>query len=110
VIKRCGTEEQKRKYLPQLAKETLGSFCLSEWGSGSDAFSMKSTAVLRITRKISKTKESKTKSQYSNKKNEQYQSNSSFLNLDKERKCLDFKWNQSMDYQRTTSKYFHCFC
>jgi alkylation response protein AidB-like acyl-CoA dehydrogenase len=45
VIKRCGTEEQKKKYLPKLAKETLGSFCLSEWGSGSDAFALKTTAT-----------------------------------------------------------------
>jgi len=40
-----GTEEQKQKYLPKLCTETVGSFCLSEWGSGSDAFALKSTAI-----------------------------------------------------------------
>ncbi len=32
-----GTEEQKRKYLPMVAKETLSAFCLSEPNVGSDA-------------------------------------------------------------------------
>ncbi|NIR48057.1 acyl-CoA dehydrogenase [candidate division KSB1 bacterium] len=42
-----GTEAQKRKYLPALAKgEVLGSFCLTEPGSGSDAGAAKTTAVL----------------------------------------------------------------
>ncbi|XP_066476968.1 short/branched chain specific acyl-CoA dehydrogenase, mitochondrial [Tiliqua scincoides] len=39
-----GTEEQKRTYLPRLAKDMIGSFCLSEPGSGSDAFSLKTRA------------------------------------------------------------------
>ncbi|XP_067389567.1 short/branched chain specific acyl-CoA dehydrogenase, mitochondrial isoform X2 [Emydura macquarii macquarii] len=39
-----GTEEQKRTYLPRLAKDLIGSFCLSESGSGSDAFSLKTRA------------------------------------------------------------------
>jgi short/branched chain acyl-CoA dehydrogenase len=39
-----GSEEQKQKYLPQLASDTLGAFCLSESGSGSDAFALKATA------------------------------------------------------------------
>ncbi|NXC75788.1 ACDSB protein, partial [Anhinga anhinga] len=39
-----GTEEQKRTYLPRVAKDTIGSFCLSEAGSGSDAFSLKTRA------------------------------------------------------------------
>ncbi|KAJ6669020.1 hypothetical protein lerEdw1_007829, partial [Lerista edwardsae] len=39
-----GTEEQKRTYLPRLAKDMVGSFCLSEPGSGSDAFSLKTRA------------------------------------------------------------------
>lgn len=43
-----GTEEQKRKYLAPLAKgESLGSFCLTEPGSGSDAGAAKTTAVLK---------------------------------------------------------------
>eukprot|EP00755_Sulcionema_specki_P011971 Sspe_Gene.50206::Locus_27750_Transcript_1_1_Confidence_1.000_Length_1136::g.50206::m.50206/K09478/ACADSB; short/branched chain acyl-CoA dehydrogenase len=37
---RWGTEEQKEKYLTRLATNTLGSFCLSEAGSGSDAFAL----------------------------------------------------------------------
>ncbi|XP_054167484.1 short/branched chain specific acyl-CoA dehydrogenase, mitochondrial-like [Oppia nitens] len=40
-----GSEEQKSKYLPLLAKDTVGSFCLSEPNAGSDAFSMKTMAV-----------------------------------------------------------------
>uniref|UniRef100_K7FLN0 Short/branched chain specific acyl-CoA dehydrogenase, mitochondrial n=2 Tax=Pelodiscus sinensis TaxID=13735 RepID=K7FLN0_PELSI len=39
-----GTEEQKRTYLPRLTKDLIGSFCLSEAGSGSDAFSLKTRA------------------------------------------------------------------
>ena len=40
-----GTEEQKRKWLPKIAAgETLMAFCLSEKGSGSDAFSMRCRA------------------------------------------------------------------
>lgn len=41
-----GTEAQKRKYLPPLAQgKSLGSFCLTEPGSGSDAGAAKTTAV-----------------------------------------------------------------
>lgn len=39
-----GSDEQKKKYLPLLAEEWVGCFCLSESASGSDAFSMKTTA------------------------------------------------------------------
>jgi butyryl-CoA dehydrogenase len=40
-----GTEEQKKKWLPKIAAgETLMAFCLSEKGSGSDAFSMRCRA------------------------------------------------------------------
>ncbi|CAF1245718.1 unnamed protein product [Rotaria sp. Silwood1] len=39
-----GTEEQKHHYLPRLAKNLIGSFCLSEPTSGSDAFALKTTA------------------------------------------------------------------
>jgi alkylation response protein AidB-like acyl-CoA dehydrogenase len=46
-IEAYGTEEQKQKYLAPLAKgEKLGAFCLSEPSSGSDASTMKTTAVL----------------------------------------------------------------
>ncbi len=41
-----GTPEQKKKYLPKLASgETIAAFCLTEPGSGSDAASIKTTAV-----------------------------------------------------------------
>ncbi|CAF1154426.1 unnamed protein product [Rotaria sordida] len=39
-----GTEEQKSHFLPRLTKNLVGSFCLSEPTSGSDAFSLKTTA------------------------------------------------------------------
>ncbi|RXM35832.1 Short/branched chain specific acyl-CoA dehydrogenase, mitochondrial [Acipenser ruthenus] len=39
-----GTEEQKQCYLTRLAKDMIGSFCLSEAQSGSDAFSLKTRA------------------------------------------------------------------
>lgn len=43
-----GTEDQKRKYLPRLASgELLGAFALTEPESGSDAGSLKATAVRR---------------------------------------------------------------
>lgn len=61
VIRKYGTEEQKEKWLPQLAESKvskhstairdscqrhhqLGSFCLSETSSGSDAFALKTRA------------------------------------------------------------------
>ena len=37
---RWATEEQKTRYLPRLAKDTLGAYALSEPDSGSDAFSL----------------------------------------------------------------------
>ncbi|MCX7764147.1 MAG: acyl-CoA dehydrogenase [Bacteroidia bacterium] len=45
-IETYGTEEQKRKYLPALARgEIIGSFCLSEPEAGSDATQQRTTAV-----------------------------------------------------------------
>jgi alkylation response protein AidB-like acyl-CoA dehydrogenase len=41
---RWGTDEQKRRYLPRLARDTIGSYALSEAGSGSDAFALKTLA------------------------------------------------------------------
>lgn len=35
----------KEKYLPDLASNTVGCFCLTEAGSGSDAFALKASAV-----------------------------------------------------------------
>jgi butyryl-CoA dehydrogenase/short/branched chain acyl-CoA dehydrogenase len=40
AILRCGTEEQKRRWLPRLASGTVGAYALSEAGSGSDAFAL----------------------------------------------------------------------
>jgi len=41
-----GTEEQKQRYLPRLAAgEIIGSFALTEPGAGSDAASLRTTAV-----------------------------------------------------------------
>jgi alkylation response protein AidB-like acyl-CoA dehydrogenase len=42
---RWGNQEQKKKYLPQLASEKVGAYALSEAGSGSDAFAMQTRAV-----------------------------------------------------------------
>jgi len=42
---RFASEEQRSKYLPRIAKDTVGSFCLSETGSGSDAFALKTQAI-----------------------------------------------------------------
>lgn len=39
-----GTRESKRKWLPRLASQTVGSFCLSEPASGSDAFALRTKA------------------------------------------------------------------
>jgi alkylation response protein AidB-like acyl-CoA dehydrogenase len=44
---RWGSPEQKKKYLPRLATEAVGAYCLSEAGSGSDAFAMQTKAVDR---------------------------------------------------------------
>lgn len=41
---RWGSEEIKQRYLPQLSNEKVGAYCLSEAGSGSDAFALKTTA------------------------------------------------------------------
>jgi short/branched chain acyl-CoA dehydrogenase len=45
VIIRWGNEEQKRRYLPKLARDTVASFGLSEAGAGSDAFSLATRAT-----------------------------------------------------------------
>ncbi len=47
-ILRYGTEGQKRRYLPDLARgRRLGCYCLTEPTSGSDAMSLRTTATLR---------------------------------------------------------------
>jgi alkylation response protein AidB-like acyl-CoA dehydrogenase len=45
-LKEFGTEEQKRKYLPRLAKGEISAFALTEPGVGSDPARMASTAKL----------------------------------------------------------------
>jgi butyryl-CoA dehydrogenase/short/branched chain acyl-CoA dehydrogenase len=42
---RWGNEEQKKKYLSQLASAQVGAYALSEAGSGSDAFALATRAV-----------------------------------------------------------------
>jgi short/branched chain acyl-CoA dehydrogenase len=45
AILRWGDDAQKAKYLPKLASGTVGSYALSEAGSGSDAFALATTAT-----------------------------------------------------------------
>lgn len=48
AILKFGTEEQKKKYLPSLARgEKIGAYSLTEPGSGTDAGSLRATAVLQ---------------------------------------------------------------
>jgi len=47
ALLRWATEEQKRRYLPRLARDTVGCYALSEAGSGSDAFALATTATDR---------------------------------------------------------------
>ena len=47
AIVRWANEEQKRKYLPRLAADTVGAYALSEAASGSDAFALETRAVRR---------------------------------------------------------------
>ncbi len=44
AVIRWGSELQKEKYLPKLAREWVGAYCLSESSSGSDAFALKCRA------------------------------------------------------------------
>jgi acyl-CoA dehydrogenase len=45
ALLRWGTDEVKRRYLPKLAATTVGAYCLSEAGSGSDAFALQMRAT-----------------------------------------------------------------
>jgi len=47
ALLRWATEEQKRKYLPRLAADTVGAYALSEAASGSDAFALETRAEKR---------------------------------------------------------------
>ncbi|KAI7865889.1 acyl-CoA dehydrogenase/oxidase [Mucor mucedo] len=44
VIRKYASPELKEKYLTRLATDTVGSFCISEAGAGSDAFALQSRA------------------------------------------------------------------
>ncbi len=44
AILRWGTPEQKRRWLPRLASDTIGAYALSEAGAGSDAFALAARA------------------------------------------------------------------
>ena len=45
ILLRWGNDQQKQHYLPQLARDTVASFALSEAGSGSDAFALATRAT-----------------------------------------------------------------
>jgi butyryl-CoA dehydrogenase/short/branched chain acyl-CoA dehydrogenase len=47
ALLRSGSEEQKKRYLPKMASETVGAYALSEAGSGSDAFALQTRAALQ---------------------------------------------------------------
>src|SRR5947207_6483940 len=47
ALLRWGTEDQKKRYLPRMASNTIGAYALSEAGSGSDAFAMQTRAELK---------------------------------------------------------------
>ncbi len=44
AFRNWGNDQVKAKYLPMLASEKIGAYCLSEPASGSDAFALKTTA------------------------------------------------------------------
>ncbi|HKK44404.1 MAG TPA: acyl-CoA dehydrogenase [Balneolaceae bacterium] len=44
AILNWGSDSVKERFLPQLATQKVGAYCLSEAGSGSDAFALKTTA------------------------------------------------------------------
>jgi alkylation response protein AidB-like acyl-CoA dehydrogenase len=45
AIVRWANDDQKRKYLPRVSKDTVASYALSEAGAGSDAFALTTRAV-----------------------------------------------------------------
>jgi alkylation response protein AidB-like acyl-CoA dehydrogenase len=47
AIDRYGTTDQKQRYLTRTAKDTVASYCLSEAGSGSDAFALQCRATAK---------------------------------------------------------------
>jgi alkylation response protein AidB-like acyl-CoA dehydrogenase len=47
AVLRWGSDDIKRKYLPKFASSSIGAYCLSEAGSGSDAFALTTRATER---------------------------------------------------------------
>ena len=47
ALLRYGNPEQKKRYLPKMATETVGAYALSEASSGSDAFALQTRAELK---------------------------------------------------------------
>src|SRR5579872_280600 len=47
ALLRWTTEEQKKRYLPRMCKDTVGAYALSEAASGSDAFALQTRAELK---------------------------------------------------------------
>jgi alkylation response protein AidB-like acyl-CoA dehydrogenase len=47
ALLRWATPEQKKRYLPRMASDTVGAYALSEAGSGSDAFALQTRAELK---------------------------------------------------------------
>ena len=45
ALLRWGNNDIKQRYLPKLAANTVGAYCLSEAGSGSDAFALQTRAI-----------------------------------------------------------------
>jgi butyryl-CoA dehydrogenase/short/branched chain acyl-CoA dehydrogenase len=45
AMRRWATDEQKQRWLPRLAADTVGAYALSEAGSGSDAFALQTRAL-----------------------------------------------------------------
>ena len=45
ALLRWGTDDQKKKFLPRLAGDTVGAYALSEAASGSDAFALETRAL-----------------------------------------------------------------
>jgi alkylation response protein AidB-like acyl-CoA dehydrogenase len=50
AILRWATSDQKKRYLPKMAADTVGAYALSEAGSGSDAFALQTKAEGRRLR------------------------------------------------------------
>jgi butyryl-CoA dehydrogenase/short/branched chain acyl-CoA dehydrogenase len=52
ALMRWGNDMQRSRYLPQMASRTLGAYALSEAGSGSDAFALKTRAEVKGDRYV----------------------------------------------------------